>query len=325
MPAAEAASGLAPAAGVRAEWSALPAPLRAAIEASLGSPVTTAVNQPGGFSPGLAARVRCADGGRAFVKAVGTSLNPGTPALFRAEARIAAALPASAPTSRLRATIEQDIDGDAWVALIVDDIEGHTPAVPWRYNDARRALAALVDLASALTPCPVADAPDIAVTLRADMTSYRELAGHPPPAGHFDPWEERHLEALAALGEAALLSIGGDTLCHLDTRADNMLFTPDGGVVIVDWPWASRGAPWIDTVALAIDLARCGHDPESMLAGNPLLAAADPLAVTAFLAGLAGMWSLATARPAPVGLPTVRAFQRAEWAATIAWLKRRTG
>src|SRR5215207_5102349 len=90
------------AAGVRAEWSALPGQVQDWVGTLLGSPVTSAVNQPGGFSPGLAARVQCADGSRAFVKAVGMQLNPDAPGLHRAEARFAAALPASAPTPRFR-------------------------------------------------------------------------------------------------------------------------------------------------------------------------------------------------------------------------------
>ncbi|MFT4081246.1 MAG: hypothetical protein QM638_01545 [Nocardioides sp.] len=44
-----------------------------------------AVGQIGGMSPGCAARVRGADGTRAFVKAVGADLNPDTPTLFRRE------------------------------------------------------------------------------------------------------------------------------------------------------------------------------------------------------------------------------------------------
>ena len=37
------------------------------------------------MSPGCATRLVCADGTRAFVKAVGAELNPNTPELFRRE------------------------------------------------------------------------------------------------------------------------------------------------------------------------------------------------------------------------------------------------
>ena len=63
----------------RLPYDRLPAGFRAAIDAALGSPVVTVSARTGGFSPGPAAVVTCADGGRAFVKAVGTPLNPDTP------------------------------------------------------------------------------------------------------------------------------------------------------------------------------------------------------------------------------------------------------
>jgi hypothetical protein len=90
-----------PPSGVRMQWAALPELVRAAVEAHLGAPVVEAVTQPGGFSPGVAARLRTADGRRAFVKAVGTELNPDSPKIYRDEVRITAALPASAPVPRL--------------------------------------------------------------------------------------------------------------------------------------------------------------------------------------------------------------------------------
>ncbi|MCZ0978818.1 hypothetical protein O1L60_05000 [Streptomyces diastatochromogenes] len=51
------------AAGVRMDWWAVPSTVRSRVEASLGSPWPDAVTQVGGFSPGVAARVRLADGG----------------------------------------------------------------------------------------------------------------------------------------------------------------------------------------------------------------------------------------------------------------------
>lgn len=61
--------------GVRIEWAQIPAPVRAAIEEVCGAVVVRARTQPGDFSPGLAARVRCADGARYFVKAVSANVN----------------------------------------------------------------------------------------------------------------------------------------------------------------------------------------------------------------------------------------------------------
>jgi hypothetical protein len=54
--------------GGRVAWEAMPDEATVLIERLLGGEVVSATSQPGGFSDGLAARVRLADGGRCFVK-----------------------------------------------------------------------------------------------------------------------------------------------------------------------------------------------------------------------------------------------------------------
>ena len=88
------------AAGTRIPWEAVPEHVRGEVEASLGSPVVSARTQVGGFSPGAAVRVVCADGSRAFVKACGSDLNPDTPDLNRAEIWALELLPPSVPHAR---------------------------------------------------------------------------------------------------------------------------------------------------------------------------------------------------------------------------------
>lgn len=60
----------------RIPWAEVPAEVRASIEGLLGGKVVGAVSQPGGFSEGLAARLRLADGGRAFVKPSSAACSP---------------------------------------------------------------------------------------------------------------------------------------------------------------------------------------------------------------------------------------------------------
>jgi hypothetical protein len=117
--------------GVRVEWAQVPAEVRAAIEGVCGAAVVRARTQPGGFSPGLAARVRCASGARYFVKAVSAHANPDTPRLHRHEARILAALaPLIAsrqlPIPRLHAIVDRPL----WIALVLQDIVGRQPQLP---------------------------------------------------------------------------------------------------------------------------------------------------------------------------------------------------
>ena len=307
-----------PAAGVRLPWERLPAHVRAAIEQHLGTPVVLAHDQVGGFSPGVAARVRCADGTRAFVKAVGTELNPESPAIHRAEARIAAALPVAAAAPRLRAAVD---DGD-WVALIFDEIDGRMPHEPWRRDELDRVLDAVTGLSRALTPCPVPDVPAARESVDDILLGYRSL--HDQPPDDLDPWEARHLDRLADLAESALEHVDGDTLVHFDLRADNILLAGDD-VWFVDWPWAFRGAAWIDSLTLVKNAAFHGHDPEALVAEHPVLASVEPALISAFVAGMAGFFSSIARRPAPPGLPTLRAFQRAQHTTTLAWLRRRVG
>jgi hypothetical protein len=73
-------------------------PLQAEVERLLGGRVLRAVTQPGGFTPGVAARLTLSNGRRAFIKALGDT-NPDSLDMHRAEARATAALPASVPAA----------------------------------------------------------------------------------------------------------------------------------------------------------------------------------------------------------------------------------
>ena len=111
--------------GTRVAWEDLPADVRAAVSGICGAPVVRARTQRGGFSLGVAARVRCADGTRWFVKAVSAEANPLSPLLHRREVRNLAALDPvivarRLPIPRLRGTA----DLGPWVALVIDDVAG---------------------------------------------------------------------------------------------------------------------------------------------------------------------------------------------------------
>jgi hypothetical protein len=122
-----------PAEGVRVHWDQLPLGVRRELEKRIGDTVVEAVTQPGGFSPGLAARVLTRGGRRCFVKAVSELANPDTPDLHRREADVVAALPVDAPVPRLLWTY----DHGGWVALGFEDVDGHNPAQPWRSDELR--------------------------------------------------------------------------------------------------------------------------------------------------------------------------------------------
>ncbi|WP_405610856.1 aminoglycoside phosphotransferase family protein [Streptomyces sp. NBC_00076] len=312
-----------PATGLRTPWEHLPESVRDAVAGVLGAPVVHAVTQPGGFSPGVAARVRTVDGRRAFVKAVGVDTNPHSPHLHRTEARNAAALPPTVPAPRLLGTH----DDGTWVALVYQDVTGRQPHVPWREPELRRVLDAVGQLARALTPSPL-DAPPAATALGHTFDGWRQLLDGQettrlPPA-HLGTWTTTNLPRLAELAAPWPRAVTGDTLAHADLRADNILLTDDDRVVFVDWPHALRAAPWFDLlVMLPCVRAQGGPDPEEVFAGHPLGRDADPDAVTAALAGLAGFFLRHSLLPPPPGIPTLRAFQRAQGDAALTWLRRR--
>ena len=216
----------------------------------LGGSVVEALDQPGGFSPGVAARVVLDNGARRFVKIVGDSLNPDAPDLYRREAKVAAALPTNTPAPRLLGSY----DDGAWVALVFEDVEGRAPSIPWRRDELDRVVRAVVDLGRQLTPSPLelhtlADEAD-----RFD--GFRELLEHDDLAD-VDPWVARNLVRLVGLHEHWATATAGTTLLHLDIRGDNVLLLDDR-VLFVDWPHACVGAAWIDLVLMLPSVAMQG-------------------------------------------------------------------
>ncbi|MFD4524638.1 phosphotransferase family protein [Streptomyces sp. NPDC058470] len=310
-----------PAAGVRTPWGDLPQPVRDAVARLLGAPVTEAVTQPGGFSPGVAARVATADHQRAFVKAVSADLNPESPELHRREARNAAALPSDTPAPRLLGTY----DDGTWVALVLEDVEGRQPHVPWRATELRLVLDAVGELSRTLTPSPV-DAPPVTKAMVHSFRGWQHMIDAGDTGDGLDPWTAVRLHELAELAAPWGDFAGGETLAHSDLRADNLLLTADRRVVFVDWPHATRAAPWFDLlVMLPCVRAQGGPDPESVFATHPLGSGADPEGITATLAALAGFFIQQSRQPPPPGLPTLRPFQRAQGDAALEWLRKRLG
>jgi aminoglycoside phosphotransferase (APT) family kinase protein len=301
--------------GVRIGWLDVPDEVRAAVEAVLGAAVVEATSQVGGFSPGTADRVRTADGRRAFVKAVSPAQNPDSPGMHRREARITAALPAHAPAPRLLGVHD---DGD-WIALVLEDVDGRHPVTPWRPDEVSRVLATLTSMAHTLTPTPVDHVPTVAEALADDLRGWPNIAADPP--SDLDDWAAGRLDELVAWTNRGRAALTGDTLVHLDVRADNLLMGTDGQVTVVDWPWASTGPAWLDRLLLLLNVRLYGGDTDDMLGRCAAESGADPDDLVAVLVGLAGFFLDNARRPPPPGIPTVRAFQRAQGDAVLAWLR----
>jgi aminoglycoside phosphotransferase len=303
--------------GHRLGWAELPDTVRRSVEAAAGSAVVAAASQPGGFSPGVAARLRLADGRRVFVKAAGAGQSPQAVDFYRREAGVAGRLPARVAAPRLL----WSGGGEDWAALVFEDVDGHTPPLPWRPGDWRRVHDALVTLARDLTPSPVDLAPIAADP--ALFSGWRSLAADPALAARLDPWARDNVDRLAALEAGWPAAAAGDTLVHGDLRADNILLAGER-VLFIDWPHAGTGAAWVDLLCMLPSVAmQHGPAPAEVWRASPPARAADPAAVDAVLAALTGFFVHSALLPAPPGLPTLRRFQHLQGEAALAWLRTR--
>ena len=315
-----------PAEGVRPGWSAMPSPVRSALEGWLGSPVEAAESQAGGFSPGIAARIRTADGPRYFVKGVGPLPNRDSPGMHRREAQIVAAMPDGVAVPRLLWSYDDEETG--WVLLVFQDIEGRHPRMPWKLDELDRVMDGLAKLADELTPSPL---PGSLVgsargAFSRSINGWRQLAEGPPSdLDRLDPWSRRNLDRLVDLESQAPDAVDGDTLLHLDVRADNMLLA-ENEVWLFDWASACVGAPWVDAVGFAPSVAmQGGPPPEQVVARHPAARTADPAHITAAVAAVAGYFTHRALQPPAPGLPTLREFQAAQGVVARDWLAQRAG
>jgi hypothetical protein len=310
----------------RPAWPELPAVVRAAVRDRIGAPVTGWTSRDGGYSPGMASVLETPRG-RVFVKATGPG-NDVALSLYRQEARRAAALPATVPAPALRWSLEVDAgDAGEWVVVAADAVPGRAPRTPWRAAE----LDAVVDLARRIAAHDLA--PGALPEAADELPSGRwALLADDRPQGlaAYDPWVAANLDRLAALAAPVREAVTGSCLAHGDLRGDNALLVdaPSGAphAVAVDWPFAVRGAPFLDLVAMLPSVRlEGGPEPEEVLRRHPLPAGVEAEAVTCYLADLVGYFAHASLQPPPPGIPHVRAFQRAQAEVGVAWLRRRLG
>ena len=296
----------------RLRWDEVPTHVRGAIVRELGVEVVAATSVESGFSPGLAAALTLADDRRVFVKAVSSGQNPESPDLLRREVDVVLALPPDLPVPGLIAALD---DGE-WIAAIFEHVDGRPPTLPWDTAELQRAVHALTALNASPAPAGLPTAAERLAPLFDGWAAMRDREALP------DAWEGR-TDLLIGLERESLDAMAGDRLVHADVRADNMLVTPKGDVVLVDWAHTCRGAPWIDLVLWlpALELEG-GPDPETVLAVAPTSLRPPPDSLVRVVAACAGYFASRGGLPDPPGLPTVRAFQRAQAERALAWLER---
>ena len=316
--------------GVRAPYVSMPEVVRGWVDDTLGSPVVEAVDQVGGMSPGCATRLRCADGTRAFVKAVGTDLNPDTPTLFRREITALTVLGSDPLWAGLLASYD---DGDR-VALLLEDVEGTHPDLA---DDAtmEQLLVATDELGAVLrSRVDIADVrhlvggvmrahglTDQQATFRLWLSAFDELGALPdapvPAWVRADAagWRERMAE---------LANEPSETLVHWDIRVDNLLQRPTGEIVFLDWGAAGVGRAWLDPLLARLERVDQPWFDRSLAASPPLAAIGDD-AVTTWLVGIGTNLAVRAVTAVDVNLPTLAAFRRTESARFLGAAARRLG
>lgn len=301
----------------RIAWDALPRSVAAGIERVLGGTVAVATSQQGGFSDGLAVRLRLSDGRRAFAKAVDSAAAPAVGEFHRREIAVAGALPPGVPAPRLLGSF----DDGAWVALVFEDIEGTLPAQPWREPELERVLDALTGLADTLTP-----APGIAAAQRAPRLGGWTRLTHNPGAlarlATLAPGAAADLDLHLALEDRLAEATAGETLTHGDLYPFNILLTADR-VVVVDWPHAWTGPRHADLVMLLGSVALSGINPEPYASRHPLLTDVDPEALDVLISAQAGFLLAAASSATPTTDPHLINMMTSLGQASLHWLSTR--
>lgn len=286
--------------GVRQTFAQIPPAVHAWVVNRFG-PIEGVVDHVGGMSPGCAASLRIGPGRAAgvFVKAVGVSLNAQSVELFRAEARLLAALPAVPYRARLLDVYD---DGE-WVALALEDVPGRFPDMADDDDVAAIEHAIRLQMAELTPPPPGADVRPLAEDQSRWGPRWDDIAQD--PARFLPPWAVPHQGMLCERARLGWTDLPPDGLCHWDVRDDNILIRPDGSAVLIDWGMARLGPAWLDLLLLAVqaptasradDLLRRWLPPEVQDAATNLILC------------LAGSQAWGTYAPPRRGIPTMGAF-----------------
>lgn len=291
----------------RLEWVHLPPHIRAVVEDRLGSPVTDAVSQTSGFTPGFASVLSCADGSRHFVKAASVKAQRMFADAYREEARKLGALPAETPAPRLLWVHDED----DWVVLGMEYVDGRAPRRPWDPHELAAASQMTLDVAELLTPAPL------------EVETAAEAFADWPAL--WDGIDDPHAAELGALAGRYADVVAGDTLVHCDIRDDNLLVRADGSVVVCDWNWPVVGAAWLDSLFLLIGPRGDGLDVEAHIAAHPMLSEVPPESIDVAMALLLGFLWAGSRLPVPPTSPYLRDAQAWQRDVLRDWLSERRG
>lgn len=261
------------------QWTDLPDQARRAIEQEIG-PVIKADPPSAGRCSDFTATLHT-EAGLVFCK--GSMTTSRAVWMPRNEAAVAPFLPSSAPSLLWR------IDEADWLFLGFEHVAGRHVDLSPGSTDLVGVANAVIEINTALTPCPPVTVRTLTDQWR-HLRPWQQLRQQPPAALH--TWTRGNLDRFCDLGEWASELIVGDSLIHTDLHDSNILISGEQTRPI-DWAWARRGAPWVDTGFLIIRLINAGHTPdeaERWADAIPAWRAVSVAAQSAFAVGVLGLW-----------------------------------
>ncbi|MFD5255633.1 aminoglycoside phosphotransferase [Streptomyces bobili] len=191
--------------------------------------------------------------GRTFVK--GTHHDDPQGWVYRHEAQVTREAP-RAPQ------VLWEVDADGWLLFGYEYIAG-------RYPDLAPGSEDLARLARTLTAVSMAPWPE--------MSRKRPL----------------HTRWAGFLPEEVPTGLQGRGLAHTDMSPHNMLVTPAGELILLDWALACPAPAWADSALTVPRLISAGHTPEqaeSIARQVPAYRAADAVALTTFARTVRAAW-----------------------------------
>jgi len=266
-------------------WEEIPAAVRRAIENETGRVSSSTAPENGRNSDFLA--TLHTDRGYFFVK--GVLAGSRRARMQRIEATVNPALPHSVAPRLL-----WEVESSGWSVLGFERADGHHANLAPGSPDLDLVADSAATMAHALARCTL-DLP-AAADQWAWNAPWRRLST--APDHDFDPWDRQHLDELVDWERRGLDLVRGNSLVHGDLHPLNILVSERA--CVVDWAWASIGAPWLDGVALTLRLIADGHTPaeaEQWARQVAQYREAPADGVTAFAVLVMGMWAYRGAFP----------------------------
>jgi aminoglycoside phosphotransferase (APT) family kinase protein len=268
------------------DWNELPEHVRDAVQAHIG-PVARATALGRGQNNDVA--IGLGRDGKSPVFLKGVHKVPHQLRFLRNEIAVSELAPHFAPAMLFHENLDDD-----WLIVGFEYIVGRHPTFA-------PGSAALESIAATVDELGEVPAHGLRVLQErwSNVGSWREVAERAPEL--IEGWDVDEMSRWSSLVSEWL---EGDRLVHTDLHPWQFIISESGRMYVIDWGWASVGAPWVDTSLMVLRLIWAGHSPESAeqwARARPAWAGLDEKTITAFAVFTAGFWTYRAATRAIPG------------------------